>query len=99
MEKEKYFENFLVQETELKSGRYVFLNVYDILKLNCFLRIFGLGLYHTTIEIDDLEFSFGSTEDDSSGIYINKKNQLKNNLALKGICIFNNIIFYLSMSF
>jgi len=51
-----------------------------------------LGLYHTTIEIGDLEYSFGSTEDESSGIYINMKNEINNNLTLKGIFFLSDVL-------
>lgn len=88
MEKEKFFENYLIQKTELESGRFIFLNVYHISKLNQIFNFFGFGLYHTTIEIDDLEYSFGSTEDDASGIFIIKKNDPKDNLVLKGILLY-----------
>ncbi len=88
MDKDKYFDYFLIQQTELKSGRFVYLNVYHISKINYMLKFLGLGLFHTTIEIEDIEYSFGSTQDDFSGIYINKKNQIFNNLVLKGIKIF-----------
>lgn len=85
MDQDRYFENYLIQETELKTGRYVFLNVYHISKINYLFKFFGLGLYHTTIEIDDVEYSYGSTDDDNSGIYMNKKNiALNKNMILKG---------------
>ncbi len=84
MDKEKYFDYYLLQQTELKAGRYVFLNVYHISKLNHCLKIMGVGLFHTSIEIDEMEYSYGSTQDDFSGIYINKKNEANNNLILKG---------------
>jgi len=92
MDKEKYFDNYLILKTELEKRRYVFLNVYHISKINNLLKIFGLGLYHTTIEIDEIEYSFGSTEDELSGIYLNKKNEINNNLILKGK--FFNFLYY-----
>jgi hypothetical protein len=85
MENEKYFENYLIQKEELKSGQLVFLNIYHISKVNCFLKLFGLGLYHTSLEIDDIEYSFGSIEDDKiTGITANYKNESDLKLDLKG---------------
>ena len=85
MENDKYFENYLIQKEELKSGQLVFLNIYHITKVNCFLKLFGLGLYHTTLEIDEIEYSFGSTEDEqSTGICVYYKNESELKLELKG---------------
>lgn len=82
--KERFFENYLIQKEELLNGKLVFLNIYHISKVNCFLKLLGLGLYHTSLEIDDIEYSFGSTEDESSGIIVYHKNESELKLELKG---------------
>jgi len=43
----------------------IYLNIYDIHRANNVLDIFGLGAYHTAIQINDLEISFSL----SKGIY------------------------------
>lgn len=84
MDKENYYSTYLIKQTELKTGRYVYLNVYHITKFNYLLKIMGLGLFHTSIQIEDLEYSYGSTEDNLCGIYIHKINETNDNLILKG---------------
>ncbi|KAL0479520.1 hypothetical protein AKO1_007785 [Acrasis kona] len=39
----------------------VFLNVYDITGDQNDFKIFGLGLYHTGVEVDGMEFTFGES--------------------------------------
>jgi len=46
----------------------VFLNVYDLSPLNYYLHTFGIGLYHTGVEIGLTEYYFGYHEGNSSGI-------------------------------
>lgn len=51
----------------------VHLNVYHIAKVR-YSQITGLGLYHSTIEINsksyiDLEYSFGKSSHDETGVY------------------------------
>ena len=37
----------------------VLLNVYDLNPLNKYMRMIGLGMYHSAIEVDGSEISFG----------------------------------------
>ena len=46
----------------------VYLNVYDLSNLNECLWNCGLGIYHTGIQIEDNEYSFGGIQ----GIYVCK---------------------------
>lgn len=44
------------------SARYetpIYLNIYDISPMNGILHPIGLGLYHTGIEINDIEYVYG----------------------------------------
>ncbi len=45
----------------------VLLNVYDISPVNRYLRFIGLGLYHTAVEIQGREFTFGGGEQPIGG--------------------------------
>jgi hypothetical protein len=38
----------------------VYLNIYDISGANKFLHCLGIGVYHTTININDQEYKFGA---------------------------------------
>lgn len=63
-------------------GDPVFLNIYYLNSYSYYLQILGLGMYHTTIEVHDIEFSYGlQLKDDSSGISIRKRGEL--NLQIK----------------
>lgn len=63
-------------------GDPVFLNIYYLNSYSYYLQILGIGMYHTTIEVHDIEFSYGlQLKDDSSGISIRKKGEI--NLEIK----------------
>ncbi|CAI0524740.1 unnamed protein product [Linum tenue] len=47
----------------------VYLNVYDLTTVNNYLYWFGLGIFHSGIEVHGMEFSFGAHEYASSGIF------------------------------
>ncbi|KAL4442582.1 hypothetical protein ABPG74_006984 [Tetrahymena malaccensis] len=49
----------------------VYLNVYDITKMNSFIGCLGLGLYHTGIQINNVEYRFGAHDDYYSGVCTN----------------------------
>lgn len=48
----------------------VYLNIYDVTSLNKALEFVGFGLYHTSVGIFDLEFSYGGHESYSPGTVI-----------------------------
>ncbi len=77
------YETFLLKR-EFKHGSPVYLNVYHVAKIiNLILQIFGIGIYHTTLEINDYEYSFGLTKKDVAGIFKNNSGELKKKLKLK----------------
>ena len=51
-----------------KAKTKVFLNIYDLTSYNYYLIGFGLGLYHTGIEIGLNEYYFGYHEGSSTGV-------------------------------
>ncbi|GKU95608.1 hypothetical protein SLEP1_g8943 [Rubroshorea leprosula] len=47
----------------------LYLNVYDLTPINNYLYWFGLGIFHSGIEVHGLEFGFGAHEYPSSGVF------------------------------
>ncbi len=82
LEEQKSYMKMYIRKQEIKQGFPVFLKIYNITKLNRLTQFFGFGLYHTSLEIQNFEYSFGSTEDDSSGIYMNPVNEDTNGNAI-----------------
>ena len=96
------FEDYQLKK-ELKHGNPVYLNIYHLSIINYILQIFGFGLFHTTIEIKDLEYSFGSTNEEVAGIFTHKTGILDKHLRLKekiylGNSLYNNYSIYKLLS-
>jgi len=47
----------------------VYLNIYDISPLNHYLYWFGLGIFHSGIEVHGMEYGFGAHEYPTSGVF------------------------------
>ncbi|KAG5000896.1 hypothetical protein AAZX31_08G213600 [Glycine max] len=47
----------------------VHLNVYDLTPINGYAYWFGLGVYHSGVQVHDVEFAFGAHEYPSTGIF------------------------------
>jgi len=47
----------------------LYLNVYDLTPINNYLYWFGLGIFHSGIEVHGLEYGFGAHEYSSSGVF------------------------------
>ena len=87
------YETFLLKR-EFKHGSPVYLNVYHVAKIiNLILQIFGIGIYHTTLEINDYEYSFGLTNKDVAGIFKNNSGELKKKLKLKEKIYLGNTLY------
>ncbi|XP_047947828.1 deSI-like protein At4g17486 isoform X2 [Salvia hispanica] len=52
-----------------KNQVMLFLNVYDLTPANKYLYWFGLGFYHSGIEVHGLEYAFGATVEPTSGVF------------------------------
>ena len=65
------FEEY-ISKKEFQKGTPVWLNIYHLTWLNYIFQLVGLGIYNSSIEIDSLEYSFGASEEDVAGFYINK---------------------------
>ena len=48
----------------------VYLNIYNVTSINSALEWIGFGLYHTSVNIYDMEFSYGGHESACSGIVV-----------------------------
>ncbi|XP_031120676.1 deSI-like protein At4g17486 [Ipomoea triloba] len=47
----------------------VYLNVYDLTHFNGYAYWFGLGIYHSGVQVHDVEYGFGAHERALSGIF------------------------------
>ncbi|XP_039072049.1 deSI-like protein At4g17486 [Hibiscus syriacus] len=47
----------------------LYLNVYDLTPINNFLYWFGLGIFHSGIEVHGMEYGFGAHEYPTSGVF------------------------------
>ncbi|CAM0871307.1 unnamed protein product [Alopecurus aequalis] len=47
----------------------VFLNIYDISPINNYLYWFGLGIFHSGVEVHGMEFGYGAHEYPTSGVF------------------------------
>jgi len=55
----------------------IYLNIYDLTSLNNFLDCFGIGAYHSAVQIFDTEFSFGAHPYNFTGVIENQPNTNK----------------------
>ncbi|CAH9086795.1 unnamed protein product [Cuscuta europaea] len=47
----------------------VYLNVYDLTPINGYAYWFGLGVYHSGVQVHGIEYGFGAHEHSTSGIF------------------------------
>ena len=91
-EKPSNFESYIAKK-EFQKGTPVWLNVYHLTCLNYFLQLIGIGIYHTTIEIESYEYTFGSSKEDIAGFYINKVGEISKILKLKEKIYMGNTLY------
>ncbi|XP_008790840.1 deSI-like protein At4g17486 [Phoenix dactylifera] len=48
---------------------HIYLNVYDLTPINNYLYWFGLGIFHSGIEVHGMEYGFGAHEYPTSGVF------------------------------
>lgn len=51
------------------SKTHVYLNVYDLTPINNYLYWFGLGIFHSGIQVHGMEYGFGAHDYSSSGVF------------------------------
>ncbi|KAK1436783.1 hypothetical protein QVD17_02565 [Tagetes erecta] len=72
----------------LNSGSIpVYLNVYDLTSINGCVYWFGLGVYHSGVQVHGVEYAFGSHEKSTTGIYEGKPKQCEGFIFRKQILI------------
>uniref|UniRef100_A0A7C8ZD35 PPPDE domain-containing protein n=1 Tax=Opuntia streptacantha TaxID=393608 RepID=A0A7C8ZD35_OPUST len=65
----------------------VFLNVYDISPVNGYAYWFGLGVYHSGVQVHGVEYAFGAHEYPSTGIFEGVPKKCEGFTFRKGILI------------
>ena len=55
-----------------ENGLRVYLNIYHVTIFNYILQFFGIGIFHSTLEINDIEYCFKLGFGDESGIFYNR---------------------------
>ena len=68
-----YFSRNLEQIFHSRNPVTVYLNVYNVTSANFFLEGIGFGLYHSSVGVFDLEFSYGGHEHALPGIVVVNK--------------------------
>ena len=61
----------LVSYVKKEYGLRVYLNIYHLTIFNYILQFFGFGFFHTSLEINDVEYSFKLGIGNQSGIFYN----------------------------
>ncbi|KAL5065042.1 hypothetical protein RYX36_026779 [Vicia faba] len=51
------------------NGSFVVLNVYDLTPINSYMYWFGLGIFHSGIEVYGKEYGFGAHDFSASGVF------------------------------
>lgn len=85
--------NSIVEESQLDNGYAVYLNIYHLSVINYAIQIFGFGFFHSTIEVNNIEYSFGATTENISGIFYNKFGEGSPNIQLKEKLYLGNTIY------
>ena len=65
----------------------VYLNIYNVTTINSCLELIGFGLYHTSVGMYDLEFSYGGHDQAESGIVVVDKGNSAGLVLRESICV------------
>nr|GEX53273.1 hypothetical protein [Tanacetum cinerariifolium] len=65
----------------------VYLNVYDLTSMNGCAYWFGLGVYHSVVQVHGVEYAFGSHKNATTGIYEGEPKQCEGFIFTKQIPI------------
>ncbi len=57
-------------------GANVQINVYDLSQVNSYTYEFGVGAFHSGVEVMGTEYTFGGHENSSSGIFTHAPRQV-----------------------
>lgn len=83
----------LIEKAKLEDGYAIYLNVYHLSIINYVIQIFGIGFFHTTLEVNNIEYSFGATIGNVSGIFYNTFGEGSPNIHLKEKIYLGNTIY------
>ena len=83
----------LIEKARVENGQAVYLNIYHLSSVNYIIQLFGFGFFHTTIEVNEIEYSFTPTDDENSGIVYNKLGEGKKDIWLKEKIYLGNTIY------
>ena len=65
-------------------GANVYINVYDLSQVNSYTYEFGVGVFHSGVEVMGTEYTFGGHENSSSGIFTHTPRQVAIKIEAKG---------------
>ncbi|KAL9231985.1 hypothetical protein vseg_007138 [Gypsophila vaccaria] len=65
----------------------VYLNVYDITPINGYAYWFGLGVYHSGVQVHGVEYAFGAHEYPTTGIFEGEPKQCQGFMFRKSILV------------
>lgn len=92
LKKDKFIKDILIKAL-VRDGSPVYLNVYHLSPVNYVIQILGCGFFHTTIEVNDIEYSFGGTNKEGSGIFYNKFGEGSEKIKLKEKIYLGNTLY------
>ena len=59
---------FSLEKEEINKGTPVFLKIYHVTSANSIFKFLGIGIYHSSVLLSGIEFSFGFSAEGSCGI-------------------------------
>lgn len=72
-EKKQYEARFFEADHSARHSEPVVLNIYHVTTANRFLEFLGFGLYHTSVAVYGIEYSYGGHEEQLPGTVIDYK--------------------------
>ncbi|KAL5211007.1 hypothetical protein ABZP36_006630 [Zizania latifolia] len=70
-----------------KSTADLYLNIYDISPINHYLYWFGLGIFHSGIEVHGMEYGFGAHEYPTSGVFLVEPKSCPGFIFRRSVCV------------
>ena len=83
----------LIEKARVENGQAVYLNIYHLSSVNYIIQLFGFGFFHTTIEVNEIEYSFNLTDDENTRKFDNKLGKRKKDIWLKEKIYLGNTIY------
>uniref|UniRef100_A0A0E0GFH4 PPPDE domain-containing protein n=1 Tax=Oryza nivara TaxID=4536 RepID=A0A0E0GFH4_ORYNI len=69
------------------SSAELYLNIYDISPINHYLYWFGLGIFHSGIEVHGMEYGFGAHEYPTSGVFQVEPKSCPGFIFRRSVCV------------